>query len=86
MATKQELLKAIETRYPRKEGEKGRAYITRLKEQEQPRLDRQRAKKQAQLDAIPELAIDFLKAEALEMLAEQAQTDYKEANKDSELA
>jgi len=85
MATKQELLTALETRYPKKEGEKVGAYITRISERIQPRLDEQRARFQEMLDAIPATALESLKQEALQILADQAEVDYKEANSGSSL-
>ena len=86
MATKQELLTALETRYPREEGEKVGAYITRISERIQPGLDRRRARLQERMDEVPATVIELLKREALQILAEQAQVDYKEANKDSTLS
>lgn len=85
MATKTELLTALETRYPKQEDESNADYITRLKEQVQPGLDRRRARLQERMDEMPATALELLKREALQILAEQAEADYKEANADSSL-
>lgn len=85
MATKTELLTALQTIYPKSEGETNANYITRLEASVQKNLDRQRARWQEKLDAVPTTAREFLKEEALKVLAQQAEDSYLKANTDSTL-
>jgi hypothetical protein len=85
MATKTELLTALQTRYPKQDGETNADYITRVSAMIQPGIDRSRERLQAQLDKVPATAKEYLKQEALEILADEAENQYLEDNKTSSL-